>query len=101
MRGEKYTISCLIMRGGGQYYTGNGWDNDIGRACLYAAFHQAGAALRDLLPKHEDAVSRCLIQNKSFDYYNGKEFVYDPSKAKLYTFEEAEFELSRLHTQKK
>lgn len=64
-----HTITCLIGKKGGGYYTGDGWN-----AAVY-----------------------CVIQDRHFDYFNGSDFVYDLSSAKLYAPHGAEAERASLN----
>jgi hypothetical protein len=93
MQDERLMVTYLIRRHPCQYYTGSGWDNNIGRACLYMALGRAQAILEGILAGGEDAGIHCVIQNKSFDYFDGEKFVYDLFLAKLYSAKEAEAQL--------
>jgi hypothetical protein len=90
MHNERHVITYLIQRNPCEYYTGGGWDNNIGRACLYMALGPAEAVLEGLSTRGQDIAIRCVIQNKSFDYFDGERFVYDLFAAKLYAPEEAD-----------
>ena len=93
-----HTIACLIKKSPTEYYIGDsgGWDNNVHRACLYAP-HQAEQKLQELLSKNPDAVIVCVIQDKAFNYYDGKTFVYNLFQAKFYSVKEAEAVIKRLY----
>jgi hypothetical protein len=93
MHDKRLMITYLILRGPNEYYTGAGWDNNIGRACLYMALGRAESVLEGMQAGDLDAKIRCVIQNKSFDYFDGQKFVYELSLAKLYSPEEVEDQL--------
>lgn len=94
MTEEKHTIACLIRRGESEFYVGDGWDNNIGRSCLYTPA-QAQTKFKEIQSHDRNAMVCCVIQNKAFNYYDGAGFVYKLLEARLYSYEEAEAELKK------
>lgn len=89
-------ITCLIRKGTSEYYTGEEWSDGIENACLYSLLPQAEEMLKILLPRNRNAETLCVIQDKSFDYYDGEKFVYDLRSARLYRPQEAEEALKKV-----
>jgi hypothetical protein len=89
-----FTISCVI-HDGAEYYTDKEWDNNIHRACLYRSA-PAAKKLEELRRSRQDAAILCVIQDRTFNYYDGKTFVYDLADAAFYSAEETENILAKL-----
>jgi hypothetical protein len=89
---ENYTITFLIRKGK-EYYTGSAWTSDIQSACLYSTRVNVESVIKSI---QEPAEIISVIQNKSFDFYDGEEFVYYLLEAKLYTPDEAEAQIRKL-----
>lgn len=91
-----YVLTLLIVRKPLQYHVGGAqWSEDIDRACLYSPV-QAVRRLKALSKKDPSIEFRAVLQDKSFNFYDGKRFVYHISKARIYTPEEASRRLAGL-----
>jgi hypothetical protein len=90
MSGSRYVISCVIIDDKGRFLTEKGWarlaHTDV---CLFTLI-QAARKISELAREDKViATFKCVLQNKSFDFYDGKSWVYDFADAKLYSHEQA------------
>ena len=91
-----FTIACIVKDPQNRFFSDSGWDKKMDRASIFTLIQAAKKITELKREKDLAATLRCVIQNKNFDYYDGKSWAYNLSGAKLYSHEEAVMTVSRL-----
>jgi hypothetical protein len=94
---KDFMIAAVIQKSPTEFYV-NGvsvWDSNVNRAVLFTP-NQVLAKVEELRSKNPTDKAAYVIQDRHFNYYDGKDFVFNLIEAKFYSLKEAEAVIKKL-----